>query len=1027
MTMLSITAATCKQCRKNTYKWKNRNADLYVFSFGHVQSRSKHAFRTSPNLTSKHWSFEADIKLFSTTALARKSEKNNYGYDSVLSAALDQSNALIAQTLTDNTMKLLRQGKPELAWECYKDLTSQHNQRYLTRDQYNNLVSKFSHQRNNTLALESVLTLVEDMKNLGYIVGRKERLMMIKLLGQNGMIKEMERVFEDLKRDQLLIVSDETQNVKAFNVITNAYEEQVKVLGSEEVAGKLIKLYQDMLDHNIKPNAKNTAVLLDRIRSVGYKHGLVEDVFKWIQPKLAETDCLLDQAFYDGLVYYFSNAGKPQYALEINDFMTENNIPRGLYSMTALIHKVGRAGDIERSMQLFEELVDVENHEPTLVTYNVLIDIHAHKKPEADIEGANRMYDLLRDAKHNPDIFTFGALIDMFAKKGDKSMLRRVYEYMRRRKNIESNEYIASSIVECFLKLEDTDYAFKALLYFRRNGMKTGVMWNIIFRDLVNTGKVKQAYRLLSMINTDLGPTVTSFLPLLNYYAYKGDPKGTRAIASLLSQCRMPITSQVYLALLKAYGKVQDTVRAEQIFDEYKANFIPDIFAYNSLLYAYAKNNEMDKVFETYSTISKANVKLNEATFGTLMYFYSKRRDIAAVESILEQMKQYNITPSLISRTILMQTYFECNRVADAKMVMEQMLQDNIMTSAQTWSIFINGCAKSDDLEFADSVLLQAVEKSLNNAPVRQNMLQNASNLLIFNKQPYAATVPLTIEDLLYKEDQASRVEHDVLSPHLFNSLIHAHIEKANFDRAKDIFNDMVKQNVEVTVPAYVTLMHLFKNSEQHEAVETMWNALQSPESYQNAVRDIDPRIPYIPVPEKKYSFLHMLHVSQQNTIEIRDFPEDAIPEQSSNFALSVYMDSLISQDRNEELIALWGRLSDEGYDFDEHNWNSYLFCLLTENRLDEACRLTRDNLFSFDSTEGDGNSKRTKTVKKTQRSRDKLDIDISNQLHDRICFVFGIHFQIPGIENMGVHRLRTLVLDRIKRHCIENELQEQQ
>ncbi|KAG1461675.1 hypothetical protein G6F46_001657 [Rhizopus delemar] len=1040
--MLSLTAAaTCKQCQRNACRLKRTNiTSCNVSWMNRLRGHSKRQFvtmnrnrldnsATYSKAHMRHWNTPHYIPIaqsISTTTPNRDSGKEDYSYDSVLSAALDQSNAVIAQSLTENTFKLLRQGSPESAWDCYQDLASQHIQKYISRDQYNRLVRSFYRQNNSALGLESVLTLVEDMKLLGYQVGRRERLLVMKLLGQNGKLKEMERVFEDLRNDNLLIVPDESETRKAFNIMMGAYEERKKSIGYEVAAENMMRIYGYMLEHRVRPANTATTTLLDAIRKAGYSDDMVEKVCAWIQPKIAaDVDMMeLDPVIYQSLVFYFSNAGRPDYALSINDFMANRNIPRTLPMMTALIHKVGRAGNTNKAMELLDEMVHKEGIEPSIVTFNALIDVHAHKKPEPDVEGANRAYDMLREAGLNPDIYTFATLIDMFAKKGDLPMLRRVYRYMCRRKNIRPNDYIASSIVECFIRLGDMDSALQALKFLRGRGSKTTVVLDLIFKGYINNGKLSEAFSLLKAIDSSVGPSTKTFLPLLGYYANKGDSQSAHRIASLLIEANLPATSHVYAALLKSHAKARDIAGTERLFEAYKKRWGPDISIYNTLLYAYAKNNEMEKVFETYRLMNSVKVEPNEKTYGILMYFYSRRKDVQAVEAIMDTMTTNGILPGPICKTILMQTYFEAHRTSEARSIMDQMLQTGLEPSPYTWSILVNGCAKANELDFAESILQEAIERSKNSPLHQKNILRNVNVQYTRNIAPYETVVPQTIEDLLDTADESLMAGKSVLSSYLFSPLIDAYSKNGNFNRAKELFNKMVELHVPVTVPVYVTLMSMFQNEKRYDAVETMWQALHEPAKHQEFVENIDPNISRIPIPEKYYDHLQLLEITSEQNIQVIEPTEESIPEQASYFALSIYIDSLVQQDRGEEIETLWSQLESKNYQFDEQNWNRYIVSLLGNNKLDKACKIVSEQFLASDSVdEEDENEQDSRLSDKVERSRDKLDIDTSNQLHDRTCFAFATRFRIPGAENMGVLRLRSAVIERIKKFLREEQV----
>lgn len=948
-----------------------------------------------------------------STAITKSNRLDNY--DDVLSVALDQSNVSIAQSLIDNTFTLLRKGSPELAWECYRDLTCRHIQKYISRDQYRQLIKLFNHTKSHhTQSLEYILTLVEDMKQLGYQIGRKEKLLLMRSLGLNGNVSAMEKVFEDLKNEQLLFVQSTIEGAaqKPFNIMLTTYGEQVDSLGSIAVAEKSMHVYGEMLDRNIQPSPTTTLLLMNNIKLAGRSDRMVEKVWEWLWTKIgmnvAGKSKELDPTLYRDMVMYLSSAGRPEYALEINDIMTKRKIPRTVRMMTSLIHKVGRAGDIDRSMDLLNEMMVIESLVPTLVTFNALIDIHAHKKPEPDVIGANRIYNMLGEVGLLPDTITFGTLIDMFAKKGDLSGAKKLYNDMKDRK-ITPSPYIFSSFIECFINLNDHESAMDILKLLKRQADRglppAREAYNLMFKGLVESGFIREAIMLLEvMCKEKMGLEARTFGPLMSYYAKRGDPEGARKVASMMTQAKVKPSSHTYTILLNSYAKAGDIEGAESIFNILKQKYRPTSHAYNALLYVYTKNNVMDKVLDTYKRMSKAFVHPNEYTYGILMYFYSRRKEIRSVESLIETMQSNNITPGAICWTILMQTYFECEKPDEGRKVMDRMIRAGWEPSTVSWSIMINGFIHADKLDLAESALKEIVNRSQRSIidTYKHRLLKDA-----VEHANYDRILPDTIEDVLNKASLDRFKSKTKLSAYLFSPIIDAHSKAGNFEQAKTSYKTMCELSVPTTLPVYITLMNIFNKETNYEAVELMWNALYKNKT--TTLENLDPIFEEpIPVPEIEYNYTNLLTLDEEDTTEVSKL---LTPKQVSPFALSVYMNSLITQKRHDDVEVLWTELSGKGYSFDEHNWNRYIVTLVEAGKLDKACQVISKEFFCKSKDDGGNN------VKKTHRKRDDIFISNNDQLHTRTCALLADALQITGAENMGEPRLRTIVSDRVKEH----------
>lgn len=949
-------------------------------------------------------------------------------YNDVLSVALDQSNVSIAQSLIDNTFTLLRKNNAEAAWECYRDLTCRHIQKYISREQYKQLIKQFNHSKiHHTQGLEYILTLIEDMKQLGYKIGRKEKLLVMRSLGLNGNIKAMEKVFEDLKSEQILLthqlIADGTAQ-KPYNIMLTSYGENVDIIGSTKVAEKSMDLYGEMLDKNIQTTSGSTRLLMDNIKLAERSDEMTEKVWEWLWIKIGMNVVggktkELDPTFYRDMVMYFSNTGRPEYALEINDIMTKRKIPKTVKMMTALIHKVGRTGNISRSMELLEEMKTVEGLEPNLATFNALIDIHAHKKPNPDMTGANRMYDMLGENGLVPDCITFGTLIDMFAKKGDLSGAKRLYADMVENYKIKPNPHVYSSFIECFIRLKDHESAMDILKVLKkessRNVKPVRETYNLLFKGLIQNDSIQDAINLISiMTKEDMKLEARTFTPLLTYYAKRGDPEGAHKVASMMTQAKVKPVSHTYVSLLNAYAKAGDIVGAENIFNILKQKYRPDAYAYNALLYVYTKNNEMDKLLDTYKRMSKASVPANEYTYGILMYFYSRRKEVQSVEALFETMQSNTTTSNTICWTILLQTYFECDKPDEGRKTMERMIQAGLQPSNVTWGIMINGFLRANQLEIAESVLQNCIEDSIRSQDSNQHRLLQDTDI----HANYDRTLPKTIEDVLEKASQRDYYLKNDLSPYLFTPIVEAYKKAGNFDQAKQILNNMFKLSVPITLPVYVSLMTIFLNESNHNAVESMWQGLYQRNSSPSILEHLDPIFEEpIPVPNVEYNYTNLLTLDEQDQVDTNKLNKSITSKQVSPFALSVYMDSLMSQSRYDDVETLWNELSQTDYQFDEHNWNRYICSLVEEGKLNEACQVIYKQFFGQKSKNGDDHG-----VKKTLRKRDDIFISNDDQLHTRTCSLLAAALDITGADGMGFPRLRNVVAERVKEYLTQHE-----
>ncbi|CAO3607431.1 unnamed protein product [Cunninghamella echinulata] len=990
----------------------------------------------------------------------------------ILSAALEQSDLNIAHCLIDTTLQLLRRKDPELAWECYTDLSVRNMLRYITSDQFNQLIKRFAHQTKHGQGLDYVLALVEDMKQLGYQMGRKEKLIVMRLLGMNGKLKEMEAVFEDLSKQQLLLELDNDIQ-KPFNILLSCYQEHVGQIGKKAMVEKSMATYGSMLDRGIQPSQAATRILVDNIRIGGYTNEMTNMVWSWFWSKIgmqvgSGNTRDLDPSLYKEMVLFFSSAGRPEYALAVNDMMTKKNIPRDRKMMVALMHKVGRSGDIKKSMSLLNEMMVVEEINPDVITFNALLDIHAHQKPQPDVAGAGQVYTMMQELGIQPDVITYGTLIDMFAKQGDLSMVRQLYKRMMQ--HTKPTPHIYSSLIECFVNNDDQKSALEVLRILHKGGIKdvkpTKVMYNILIKSYVEKNDIRHAMMLINLLNdAKLTMDARTFTPLLSYFAKRGDTANTEAIVDMMDKMMVEKHPFTYTTIVEAYAKAEDMETTEILFDEFKQHMRPNGHLYSALLYVYVKKNKIDKVFQAYRQMLQTSIQMTEHTYGILMYCYSKRGEPRAVEALMKTMQENGIKPGVICWNILMQSYFKTQHTENAKQIVELMMQSGVEPNWTTWSILINGLVNNDDPSLAESVLRNTIEHQKQKLHKQQLSLLNNNDhhhpfgdfAMLANvthdryKKPeemlYTQQLPMTIEDLLdQKQHYQNKNQLSIIPPpYLFTSLIRKYVNLHQFDKARDIVKIMLEHKTPFNSFIYTTLMKLYKEEKRYDIVENMWNMLGNNYSYNNnnnnnnnnqyqlsTVSSLQPSIyldgigdiPLLNIDKKGDSADDILldfHSNNDNdTTTIDQFEHFKLIDSEkdnastpSTFILSIYIDTLNDQQRYNDIENIWSKLKQEGYSFDVHNWNRYIASLLKKNDIQKACHVTYENVLNLNQLE----------AKYHKRSSDNFIRYRDFYLHHETCRLFAEAFNIQGYKGMGIQTLYSSVTDHIN-YWVENDLE---
>lgn len=834
-------------------------------------------------------------------------EQQQQQHDMYLSAALHQSDAVTANALIEILLNSLNQNDVMKAWESYTDLSSRNMIQHLTRDNFRSLVTYFQHHSSGSdfqHGIEFILTLIEDMQSLGYAVGRREKLSMMRVLGLNGRLYEMEQVLQDLESEKLLIVPHDDQ--KPFRILLASYESNSKALGKPAVVSKTLQVYDSMIDRGVLADSKTTRLFLQILYDATTSQGdVVDDIWKWfwnrIGMEVGNEKSVVDPSLYKGMAMLFAATGKAERALEIHDLMIKRGIPRDIQLITAVMHKIGRSGNINKATELFH-VMHVEGMIPTTVTFNALIDVHAHQLPKPDVDGALRSYNTMLEAGRTPDLQTFGTLIHMYSKQGNLSSIRSLYQDMTQKFNLKPNQHIYTDVMGCFVEMGDIESTKDVFRLMKQQKVDPDVVThNMILHFHARNKDIPQALSVLdAMMDADIKPSVVTFSHILSIYAKKGDVSGGQQLLNKMINMDIRPNRYTFNTLMNLYSQAGDIESVERTFRELSTRYPPDLVSYNTLLQAYIRQNDLEKVLETYRRLGEAYHKADVHTFGHLMTAFASRNNVRGVEGVFNNMKQQDVEPNTVCWTILIQAYCRSGDIENARKALQQMVENNVAPNHTTLSILVDGCMQCGEVDTAKMIVDKVTQEALRE---RNSMVSDAEHDHVLGG--YVRQVPMLLEDLLDQQMEQVDMKQVTPLPHVYMPLANGLIDRGETGEAKKVFKQGLQVGLKMNMIMYVTLMKLYRAEGNVDVVKTLWH-----------------------------------HIGHAEPLAIADFDtiEGVSEKNNTQFALSVLIDTLVEANAFEEIKIAWSDLEASKYLFDAHNYNRYVCALIKMGQLSDAC-----------------------------------------------------------------------------------------
>ncbi|KAI8921279.1 hypothetical protein DFJ77DRAFT_506912 [Powellomyces hirtus] len=206
----------------------------------------------------------------------------------------------------------------------------------------------------------------------------------------------------------------------------------------------------------------------------------------------------------------------------------------------------------------------------------------------------------------------------------------------------------------------------------------------------------------------------------------------------------------------------------------------PDLIAYNHLMDAYSRVNNLEEVSKLFKHLETVGLEPDMVTYGIIIHACVRRKDLAAAFRLYEHMSKKGIQPSQPIFTSLIKGCLQANDVARAWKTFDYMRREVVSPDAITYSLMIHACSKTQDAERALSLFEEMNEKGLSPTDVTFTALIQACG----SRNDY------------YNEafELLGQMAAEGFAPNLqtYNVLMKAAAKQADVVRARLIWNDLM-------------------------------------------------------------------------------------------------------------------------------------------------------------------------------------------------------------------------------------------
>ncbi|XP_015964595.1 pentatricopeptide repeat-containing protein At3g18110, chloroplastic [Arachis duranensis] len=238
------------------------------------------------------------------------------------------------------------------------------------------------------------------------------------------------------------------------------YNTLISACSRESNLEEATMIFKDMENHHCQPDLWTYNAMISVYGRCGFARK-AEQLFKELESKGFFPDAVT----YNSLLYAFSKEGNVEKVRDIHEEMVKVGFGKDEMTYNTIIHMYGKQGKHDQALQLYNDMKS-SGRSPDAVTYTVLID-SLGKANKID-EAANVMSEML-DAGVKPTLHTYSALICGYAKAGKKVEAEATFNCMRR-SGIKADCLAYSVMLDVFLRFNEVKKALTLYKEMIREG-----------------------------------------------------------------------------------------------------------------------------------------------------------------------------------------------------------------------------------------------------------------------------------------------------------------------------------------------------------------------------------------------------------------------------------------------------------------------------------------------------------------------------------------------------------------------------
>ncbi|KAL6987010.1 hypothetical protein U1Q18_012769 [Sarracenia purpurea var. burkii] len=351
--------------------------------------------------------------------------------------------------------------------------------------------------------------------------------------------------------------------------------------------------------------------------------------------------------------------------------------------------------------------------------------------------------------------------------------------------------------------------------------------YHTMITSLAKIRQYKIVWDLVNSMRSKKTLNIETFCIIMRKYARAQKVEEAIYTFNVMEKYDVPPNLAAFNGLLSALCKSNNVRKAQEIFDNMKEQFVPDVKTFSILIEGWGRAPNLPKAREVFREMIDMGCDPDIVTYGIMVDILCKAGRIDEAVEIVNDMVAEGCMPTLFIYCVLIHTYGTENRIEMAVDTFLEMERNGLEADVVVYNALISAFCKVNKFQNVYRVLnemeLKGVMPNSRTCNILLNSMighgENDEAFRIFRKmikicEPDADTYTMMIKmfcernelEMAHKVWKYMKSKQFVPSMHTFSALIKGLCEKGDVSRACNLMEEMIEKGLR---PSRVTFGRL--------------------------------------------------------------------------------------------------------------------------------------------------------------------------------------------------------------------------